>query len=374
MVAMLPTVPIRTFFGRSTGLLLAVTAVLVLETPEEAAQANPGTVSATATLSVLAGTVQHVPNGTTQPQPAKDGMGVAVGDRVLTGGKSFAVITFLDGSALVVCPNTDVTVKRADVSGTQRDGIGIKINLGLVWARVSRLLDRKPSFSLEANTMVASVHDGLIGAKQNADGSFECWTKAGEVTIQDRFNAEATLVMQPGRKVKIEPGFGKFPAQEPFAVNQSSLKITASSAVLPLLLMAEKARVAGFVAPGIEVNQVLGSLTGLGGSGERIIDVPAGAAGPYALALEGLRDGPFTVEVVGFFKGNEVYRHNLSGTIRKGARLSAEILQTMDPASGDEPKTAKVTSATVSPLRPLEGALPGNVLLSPAEMQTVSAK
>src|SRR3989338_1281119 len=110
---------------------------------------GPRTVSATATLSILAGTVQHVPNGTNQPQPAKDGMTVAVGDRVLTGPKTFAVVTFLDGSTLEVCPNSDVAIKAVDISPGKSSTINIRINFGLVWVLVVKLLDPKATFSLE---------------------------------------------------------------------------------------------------------------------------------------------------------------------------------------------------------------------------------
>ena len=41
--------------------------------------------------------------------------------------------------------------------------IDIHINLGAVWARVVQLADPESSFSLESDTAVAVVHDGLPG-------------------------------------------------------------------------------------------------------------------------------------------------------------------------------------------------------------------
>ena len=148
-----------------------------------AAMAQPagGRVSGAATLSVLSGTVQHVPNGSQPAAPARDGMNLALGDRVLTGPKSAAVITFLDGSTVTLQPDSDVTVRRADIS-PKKSTISVKINLGVVWARVVKLTDPKSSLSLESNTAIATVHDGLIGGEM-IPGHFMCWTMAGRVRM-----------------------------------------------------------------------------------------------------------------------------------------------------------------------------------------------
>ena len=364
----------RVSASRTTAILAGLTflAVFLAGGQEVVAQVvNPGKVSASATLSVLTGTVRYVPVGSEQPQPAEDGTVVKIGDRVLTGAKSFAVITFLDGSTLVVCPDTDVTLKQADVADGKRAGVAVRINLGLVWARVKKLISPKPNFSLQANTVVASTHDGLIGAKQNEDGSFECWSSAGEVTIEDRVSGQPPWTFSSGQKIVLGAGQAGPASPKPFAVNQSAIRITTSANALPLLLMAEKARVAGFAAPGIEVNQVLGSLTAIQGDGSPVIQVPAGVAGPFTLVLEGSQDGPFKVEVAGLYQGNQVYKKELTGTIKKGERLRTEITQQLEQATPADPKTAKVLSGTAGPLESLAGQLPGKILQSPYELQAM---
>lgn len=87
---------------------------LVLSGPGFAQAAEPTVVSTTATLSILAGTVKRVPAGSIRAQAAKNGMNLRIGDRVLSGAK--ALVTFLDGSTLTVQPDSDVEVKRADVT------------------------------------------------------------------------------------------------------------------------------------------------------------------------------------------------------------------------------------------------------------------
>ncbi|MBI5855455.1 MAG: FecR domain-containing protein, partial [Nitrospirae bacterium] len=219
--------------------------------PPASAQPAGGRVSATATLSVLGGTVQHVTSGGTQAQ-ARDGMDLALGDRVLTGPKSTAVITFLDGTTVTVQPDSDVQVKKADIT-SQKSTISIKINLGVVWARVVRLADPKSSLSLESNTATATVHDGLIGGEMTPD-HFMCWTMAGPVTVTDP-QGQVLMVLLPGEKTMVQPNGKNQPAPAAFSVNQSTLRVTASAGVLPLVVMDDGARVAGFVAPTIEVNQ-----------------------------------------------------------------------------------------------------------------------
>jgi len=350
-------------------LLLPCALVLGLLLPASQApaeQGRQGTVSATATLSILAGTVHRVPAGGSQLQAAVDGMDLADGDRIVTWPKASALITFLDGSTVTVQSNTDIAVKKAEMSGGKRSAISIQINAGAVWARVVRALDPKVGFSLESNTATATVHDGLIGGQQNPDGSFVCWTRAGALTVKDP-QGQTLVVLQPNEKTTVQAG--QKPSPRPFVVNQSALKILASANALPLLEMPDKIHVAGFVAPVWEVNQVFGAFTGKTPDGAHIVEVPAGVPGPFLLVLHGLHDGPFKISVVGAFKGRPVYQQELVGTIKKGERLRTEITQQLDPPTEGEPSTAKVKSGSVVPFSPWSGPLPGTIVLSPAELK-----
>ncbi|MDE3117490.1 MAG: hypothetical protein KGL03_00615 [Nitrospirota bacterium] len=352
---------------RATAIAGLVLLSVLLDAPGVLAQERrPAIVSATATLTVLKGSVRHVPAGSTQAHPATDGMNLTAGDRVLTGLRAEALITFLDGSTLEVMPESDVAVKQAEPS-KQGSAIVVRINVGMVWARVVRLVDPKSSFSLESNTATATVHDGLIGAHQFEDGSFVCWTKAGRLTVTDRHDRMLTLL--PGEKTVLKGD--QPPAPQPFAVHQSVLRVTATANVTPLILMDDEVRVAGFVAPGVEVNQVFGSFTGVGEGAVRIVEVPAGAPGPFMLVLEGLADGPFSLTLNGAFKGQMIYQQQLSGKITKGQRLLAQISQVLDPATLGDPKTAKIQSGKITELQHLTGPLPGKILLSADELASV---
>ena len=61
-------------------LLAALLLALILApTQVDARQSGPNLVTTAATLSVLAGAVQRVPSGSSQPEPALDGADLAVG-------------------------------------------------------------------------------------------------------------------------------------------------------------------------------------------------------------------------------------------------------------------------------------------------------
>jgi hypothetical protein len=213
--------------------LLAVLAGLgLLMAPQAGAQSgNPGHAAATATLTVLAGAVHRVPAGRTDPQAASSGLTLAVGDRVLTGPGATALITFLDGTTVTVQPGADVAVARADLAKTG-SRIGIRINLGAVWARVVRLVDADSGLTLQSSTATATVHTGLIGGQQDADGTFVCWTQSPGMSVTDATGRR--LALQPGQRATFRTG--QEPVVAPFRVNRSALRVTATAAVVGVIV------------------------------------------------------------------------------------------------------------------------------------------
>jgi hypothetical protein len=326
---------------------------------------------ATATLTILNGAAQRVPAGASQPEPAEDGANLQVGDRIVTGANDRALVTFLDGSTVTVEPATDIVVQQADIGGPGAgSSINIRINLGTVWARIVRLADAGSNFSLSSSTATAVVHEGLPGAQQKSDGTFMCWTFDGEMTLTAA--NQRTVVLQPRETAAVQPGSPNLGVR-PIRLNASTLRITTSGGVLPLVEMPDEARVAGFVAPGVEVNQVFGSFTDAN-EDTHVIEVPGGDAGPFNLVLEGQQDGDFNVDVEGLADGEHVYTQTLSGSITAGERLIAVIAQQLASGlSASNPTTAQVREGTVTPFEPLDDALPGRILLSPAELDSFAS-
>lgn len=362
----------RSASGRRARLGIVLAAgllTLLLGARPAAAQARgPRTVSAAATLSILRGGAERVTAGGGR-QPGANGMILAEGDRIVTGGMGIAVITFLDGSTVTVQPGSDVVVRRAPASG-DRASTRVFINAGAVWARVRRLADPGSGMSLESNTATAAVHDGLIGARQNRDGSFECWTQAGELAVTDR-GGRALVALAPGQMTRVGPGGSAQPA--PFAVMASTLRVVASRGVLPLLQMPYHTLLAGFVAPGVEVNQVYGSVTRAHPDGTRSVEVPAGFLGPYTLMVEGREETPFTITLVGLSRGSETHRVELCGRIGRGERQWTSVMQDMPTpeslTSGAGPEGARAQGVLAARLGPMRRPLPGEILLAPAEVE-----
>ena len=345
---------------RLVALLAAVVAAIMLTASAGAEQRTLGA-STVATLTVLSPPVQAARGDAGGLAPAVSGADLQIGDRVITGPAGRALITFLDGSTVTVEPASDVTVRVAEMDGGDASRLRILVTVGTVWARVATWLAGRAALTLESNAYSATAHDGLIGAQQQRDGTFVCWTRAGSIEVAGTTGG-AMARIEPGQKVTLGPG--RPAAVEGFAVNQSALGVMVTGPVLPLVVMPDGRRVAGFVEPGIEVNQVFGSLTG-GAAGPRAVEVPAGVSGPYVLLLVAVGDGPFTVTVTGRHRGTETYRLEQTGEAHRGQGLRAEIIQTM--SGGRDPRTARADRAGMSTLRP-ETARPGIVLLSPREL------
>ena len=328
------------------------------------AQAQLQTVSTAATLTLLGEGVELV-RGDGGRAAVASGTSLALGDRILTGPFGRALITFLDGTTVTVEPRSDVTVQEMDVGGRERSRIEVLISAGTVWARIANLLGGRGTVSLGSNTHAAIAHDGLIGAEQRLDGTFVCWTRGGTVQLVDAAGATQGL-LEPGRKATIRPGAR--PVTEGFSVHRTMLEITAEGPVWPLVVMPDGIRLAGFVPPGIEVNQVFGSMTAHPSGQTWSVEVPAGLPGPYLVFLSGSADGPFVVRVTGRVHGRTVFGRKWTGTIARGERLLGGVIQDFDPRQTAGPNEAEALGGTTSPLRPARDPVPGVVLLSPLEV------
>jgi hypothetical protein len=346
--------------------MLAVRLVFALSLVLAAAPVGaspPRLVATTATLTVLGGEVEHVSTSGRSGRP-EESVDLAVGDRVRTGADGRALITFLDGSTITLEPGSDVTVRQAEVS-ERRSGVRLLVAAGTVWARLASWLGSRGSVSIESNAYTATAHDGLIGGQTRPDGSFVCWTRAGTLRLL-RADGRLETALQPGEKATAVAG--RPALVEAFAVHQSALEVVVTGPVLPLLVLPDGQRVAGFADPGVEVNQVFGSLTAVRAARGRIVEVPAGVPGTYRLVLGAMGDGPFEVSVIGRFRSLPVYSGGARGRVSAGDRLIAEITQQVAKEGAADPRTARVTAGGLGPLRPVSEPPPGTVWLSPLEL------
>jgi hypothetical protein len=312
--------------------------------------------AAAATLSVLVPPVERVPAGSGAGAPGVDGMNLAEGDRIRTGRGGQALITFLDGSTVTVLPEGDVTVKQAG-GERAKSGIRMLIHAGRVWARVVLAAGRRGPLTLESNEYAATAHDGLIGAERAADG-FVCWARRGDLRLTDR-SGQVDVVVTAGRRARVH--FGSPVEPQPFVPSASMLEVRTTGPVVPMLRMPDGRVAAGFLAGGVEVNQVFGSLTE-GRHGRWLVEVPAGHEGPYTLILTGTGSGAFSAKVTGKYGGFAAYRQELKGDVREGEQLFTRIRHDV---SGKDPRTARVVEASFEGLQPWAESEPPAVVAVP---------
>jgi FecR-like protein len=310
-----------------------------------------------ATLSVLAPPVERIPAGAGAAEPGVSGMNLADGDRIRTGARSIALITFLNGTTVTVLPDSEVTVKQA-ASERGTGAMRLFIHAGRVWARVVQAAGSRSALTLESNDYSATARDGLIGAERRPEG-FVCWTRRGLMIIENSAG-QSEAVLMAGQRAWARRGWPVTP--EPFVAGASTIEIEASGPILPLLQMPDGGVAAGFLAEDVEVNQVFGSLTASRGRQRWVVEVPAGAPGTYTLILTGAGAGPFTAQVSARYAGFRVYRQALTGEIRPGERLVTRIVPSV---KGDDPQTARVAGASVDGLRAWDGEEAAAVVAAP---------
>ena len=252
-------------------------------------------------------------------------------------------------------------MRELEVGDRQRSNLQVLITAGTVWARIANLLGGRGTVSLASNTHAAIAHDGLIGAEQRADGTFVCWTRAGTVQLIDASGASLGP-LEPGHKATISTR-GR-PMTEEFSVHRSTVEIAARGPVWPLVVMPDGVRLAGFVDPGIEVNQVFGSLTARRDE-VRVVEVPGGVPGPYRVLSPASRTGSTWSPSPAGSGGGRSSSGSGRGPSRAGSAWRAAWSRTSTRArlrgqrGGD-------AHWNVSPMRPARGPAPGFVLLSPS--------
>ena len=348
----------------------ALALTLLLPTMAPAAEPTAAPLPTAATLTVLSGRVEHARGGDGARRPAVSGTDLAEGDRVVTNEEGRALITFLNGATVVVEPGSEVAVRALPDGRGEPSTVRILIVAGTVWARVAGWLGGRGTVTLESNTYSAASRDGLIGAQVRTDGAFASWTRAGEVELREAGGA-SRAVLQAGEKGTITPD-GRV-VKETFAVNASTIEVVTEGPVLPIVVMPDGVRAAGFAARDIEVNQVFGSFTGMR-DGRRVIEIPAGLPGPFRLVLVADGDGAYAVSVTGRARERAVYWGERRGRVRAGDRLGGEIVQRFGEFERPDPRSARVTDGWLGSLSKGKAHLPPTVVVTPPEPSSAASQ
>jgi hypothetical protein len=328
------------------------------------------------TLSILRGVGEYSEQARGPIVAAVDGQEVAVGDRLITGPDSNAVLTFFEGSTFTLTPNTDIVVERLQGDATSRD-FSLRLNVGTIWARVVSLVSPSARFEVKTPNAVAVVRGSQIGARVLADGSFQCWTREGAMSVETSAGQQASLVA--GETVLVQPD-GQLSASRPFEPAASVVRVTTRGPVWALLVHPDGGA-NGIVEPGVVVSQTFGALVSpyQRGDGQLSFEAPANEPGRYTLVLEGrgeAGDGAeFGVVAAGLlaplYAGTPdtatrlLAREELTGTIAAGERIALDL--SVDVVFSSDPGTLLTSMTASAPYAVGEGLGPAKVYVSPLE-------
>jgi hypothetical protein len=193
--------------GHKTVAMLIVVSLLVCSVLPLSAIASISATSqamATATLTILSGSVDIQVAGSELWHEAQDGITLDTGDRVRTREKSQALVTFFEGSTTTLGPGTDITIRTLEKS---QDSPVIYIRLyqwvGTTWNRVVQLADPSSKYEIETPAAVALVRGTSFEVQVQISGSTRLFTSAGNV----RVTAQGVSVdVLTGQETTIEPG------------------------------------------------------------------------------------------------------------------------------------------------------------------------
>jgi hypothetical protein len=328
------------------------------------------------TLTILRGDGRYSEQARAPAIAAVDGQDVAVGDRVITGSDSNLILTFFEGSTFTLTPNTDIVIQRLQGSPASRD-ISLRLNVGTIWARVVSFGSSSATFQVQTPSATAVVRGSQIGARVLPDGTFQCWTREGQMSVSTASGQQVSL--NPGETVLVQPG-GQVAGTRVFTPASSVLRFRTEGAVWPLLVHPDGGA-NGVVDPGVVVSQTFGAFVASPHMADTVqqFEVPASDDGRYLLVLEGRAGaglGDYALKATGLmvqlYSGSDnaseevVEDLELRGQIAAGERIAFAYEVRVDNSGRQD---ARLQSFVMSGPLPVDGALgPAKVLVSPVEL------
>ena len=180
----------------------ALTLVLIFISVLSVANMVPSTSSMNAgcTLTVLNGAVDVLAPEVAASQPGIDGMTLGVGTRVITSQDSKALLTFFDGSTLVIEPGTDIEIQELTVTDEQSISIVLKQWMGKTWSRVVKMTDAGSHYEIQTPSAVAVVRGTYFSTEVDEEGETEVNTREGLVSV---FAQGDEVLVSPGRQTTV---------------------------------------------------------------------------------------------------------------------------------------------------------------------------
>lgn len=147
-----------------------------------------------ATITALMRVVEHRRAGTTQWLSSRVGTVLAQGDRVRTGPRSYAEITFADKTVMKLNERSELTINA--VAPRQQD---VEVHQGSLWARFVK----GSRATVRGKTVVAAVRGTVLLLSIGADGTVTVRVWEGELTVTLPNGEE--IVVRTGQELAVPP-------------------------------------------------------------------------------------------------------------------------------------------------------------------------
>ncbi|HZJ53723.1 MAG TPA: FecR domain-containing protein, partial [Myxococcaceae bacterium] len=95
--------------------------------------------AAVGTVTLVEGTAFRTPKGGAE-QPLKQGAEVELDDTLRTGSDGTVKLTLTDQSVVVLGPESELVVERAEFESQERSRVSLKLLVGGVWAKVKKAI------------------------------------------------------------------------------------------------------------------------------------------------------------------------------------------------------------------------------------------
>ncbi|MGZ3444224.1 MAG: FecR family protein, partial [Myxococcaceae bacterium] len=117
---------------------------------------------AVGTVTVVDGPAFRTPKGGAE-QPLQQGASVELDDTLRTGPAGGLKLTLTDQSVVVLGPDSELLVERAEFEGQERSRVSLKLLVGGIWAKVKKAIAGTDStFEVSAARAVAGVRGTIF--------------------------------------------------------------------------------------------------------------------------------------------------------------------------------------------------------------------
>ena len=118
--------------------------------------------AAVGTVTVVEGPAFRTPKGGAE-QPLKQGADIELDDNLRTGPEGNVKLTLTDQSVVVLGPESELVVERAEFEAQERSKVSLKLLVGGVWAKVKKAIAGSDStFEVSAARAVAGVRGTIF--------------------------------------------------------------------------------------------------------------------------------------------------------------------------------------------------------------------